>query len=374
MKSEDFLDLACLAYRGADRPERRARAMEMAKADPSLGTTTVFEAAAIGNVDAVRALLAKDVKAHSVVGGARDWPPILYLCYARIPQKDPLGTLEVLLQAGADPNARFIAWGSPFTAITGAIGHGEQGLERLPPHPVAHALVTRLLDAGADPNDAQALYNTMLSGDVAWLELLLSRGLIAEAPITWMKDGTRTLDFVLANAVDHGDAVRVALLLSHGADPNCANTYAKQPVHTQALLGGHDAVAQMLVDAGAFVTVLTAPQAFQRALAQGDLAEARARIDTQIAADSSHLSRAAERGELEVVRMLIDHGAAVDGTDAGGCTALHKAAWANRVEVVRFLLEHGANASVRERNHNATALDFARHNKSEETLEVLSCG
>ena len=38
-----------------------------------------------------------------------------------------------------------------------------------------------LLDAGADPNDSQGLYNTMFTPDNQWLELFLSRGLAAAA-------------------------------------------------------------------------------------------------------------------------------------------------------------------------------------------------
>ena len=66
---------------------------------------------------------------------------------------------RLLLSHGADPNAGFL-WGATyaFTALTGAFGEGEDGINQLP-HPQCDALATLLLESGADPNDGQALYN-----------------------------------------------------------------------------------------------------------------------------------------------------------------------------------------------------------------------
>ena len=57
------------------------------------------------------------------------------------------------------------------------------GIVSQPPHAHSWALVTLLLDAGADPNDAQGLYNTMFRPENRWLKLLLERGLTAAARI-----------------------------------------------------------------------------------------------------------------------------------------------------------------------------------------------
>src|SRR5207237_1397805 len=65
----------------------------------------------------------------------------------------------------------------PFTALTGAFGEGEGGPARQPRHPYSVELATALLDAGADPNDGQALYNRMFTPDDDWLALLFRYGL-----------------------------------------------------------------------------------------------------------------------------------------------------------------------------------------------------
>ena len=65
----------------------------------------------------------------------------------------------MLLTRGANPNAGFLYDGSyAFTALTGAFGRGEDWHNQ-PPHPDVYALARLLLDAGADPNDSQTLYN-----------------------------------------------------------------------------------------------------------------------------------------------------------------------------------------------------------------------
>lgn len=74
----------------------------------------------------------------------------------------------------------------------------------------------------------------------------------AQHKITWpMKGKPKSLNFVLANAADHGDLERIELLLAHGADPNCTNPYNGRPIHTNALLAGHEAATQRLAEAGA---------------------------------------------------------------------------------------------------------------------------
>jgi hypothetical protein len=115
-----------------------------------------------------------------------------------------------------------------YTAITGAVGVGEAGPVAAPPHPQARALVELLLDAGADPNDEQALYNVHFLRDEGWRELLLARGL---------RERMR-LDYLLGASVKQGFTDRVALLLAHGASPNGRDFYNKRTHIENALLMG----------------------------------------------------------------------------------------------------------------------------------------
>ena len=55
---------------------------------------------------------------------------------------------------------------------------------------------------------------------------------------------------------------------------------------------------------------------------------------------------AAIRGDLEMVSLLLDHGADPCLIDGEGDTPLHSAALGGNVEVVRFLLSHGAVSTL----------------------------
>ncbi len=66
---------------------------------------------------------------------------------------------------------------TPFTVLTRVLGEGELGPARQPRHPHSLALGRMLLEAGADPNDGQALYNRMFEPGNDHLELVFEFGL-----------------------------------------------------------------------------------------------------------------------------------------------------------------------------------------------------
>uniref|UniRef100_UPI0024542435 hypothetical protein n=1 Tax=Nocardia brasiliensis TaxID=37326 RepID=UPI0024542435 len=173
----EFLRLACLTY-GDDYPGRIPAADALRE---QTAEANVYTMAATGSFDALRALLAAQPALARADGGPFDWPPLLYLCYARlaVPGR-AVDAARLLLEHGADPNAGFLWDGlpSPFTTVTGALGGGE---EDQPRHPQGLALARLLLEAGANANDSQALYNLGLGGswsdDTTHLELLLEFGL-----------------------------------------------------------------------------------------------------------------------------------------------------------------------------------------------------
>src|SRR5438477_1677316 len=124
-----FLRLACLSYGGDDR-RYHAEARALLAAHDDIATANVFTMAAAGEADAAAAVLAQDPGAALREGGPHRWPPLLYAAYSRAePTTEGRSTLAVarlLLNAGADPNAGTL-WGGryPFTALTGALGGGE---------------------------------------------------------------------------------------------------------------------------------------------------------------------------------------------------------------------------------------------------------
>ena len=226
-----FLRLACLSYSDDDRA-RVTRAIDLLARDPELSTATIFAAAATGAVEALHALLAADPGAAVRDGGPHRWPPLLYLCFGRVPDDPPArSTLEsarLLLAAGAEVNAGFLWQGlaPPFTALTGAFGGGENRLNQ-PPHQHSPELARLLLEAGADPNDGQALYNRMFEPADDHLRLLFEFGLGSGDGGPWRRRlgaAQQTPKVMLEDqllwAVSAGRTGRVQLLLQHGVDPD----------------------------------------------------------------------------------------------------------------------------------------------------------
>ena len=80
---------------------------------------------------------------------------------------------------------------------------------------------------------------------------------------------------------------------------------------------------------------------------------------------------AAETGQTDVIRMLVDYGAVVDRGNAKGGTALMYAAVAGRTEAIRSLVEAGADPNHRVR-HGWTPLLLATAKGHVEAVRLLT--
>ena len=198
-KSDDdankFLRLACITYFDGDNPSRRMRARQLLAEKSHLAKANIYTAAVVGDFAAVADFLAKGADVHAK-GGPFDWEPLLYAAYSRLDSEaEEHSTLEVarlLLEAGADPNAGFLwDWGGEFpclfTALTGVLGLGEAGPPIETQHQHWYEFARLLLEAGADPNDNQGLYNRMQYPDDEHLKLLLEYGLGKGQGGPWFK-------------------------------------------------------------------------------------------------------------------------------------------------------------------------------------------
>lgn len=121
-----------------------------------------------------------------------------------------------------------------------------------------------------------------------------------------------------------------------------------------------------------------------RAIADGDVARVKdlLRQDPSLAnvpdeADrfsSLPLHLAAQGGDLEIVKVLLDAGVDVDCGDSDESTPLHVAAMNRHQDVVTLLLKHGADVNKRDRN-GAYALSFAASGGDESIVrQILDAG
>jgi uncharacterized protein len=336
---------------------------------PEIRHENLFTAAACGEVDEVRRLLADNATLAHATDAVRGWTALLHVTYGRLDAEHAVTIAHLLLDAGADPNARFDdGWGNPFTAVTGAIGQGE-GVKST--HPQAKALTALLLERGADPFDTQTLYNTsIVHDDVTWMALLWEHCARIERTAIWSQvDGpvlsgklrVGTLNYLLGNAVSNGHVARAQWLLQHGASANTVHSYSGHRVHTMARLSGNEAMAALLEEHGATPEPLYGERALLAALMSGQEVVVREQLAANPAALRSPalLHAAASNGQVRAVSLLLELGAAVNATDAEGTTALHQAAHAGSLAVVDVLLAAGADVDVRERKWHGTPMSWA---------------
>lgn len=390
-----FLSLGSLGYT-RDRAEHRAGARELLDAHPELGAATIHTAAATGDVEAVRRLLAADAALAIARGGPYDWDPLTYLAFSRIapdaPGRSGVEVARLLIAAGADPNTGYLWQGmpSPFTALTGAFGGGEQGQ---PPHPESQALARVLLEAGADPNDNQTLYNRMFAPANDHLELLFDFGLGTETNGPWhrllgdaLPSPTAMVQEQLRWAADHGLVERVRLLLAHGVDPDGLGyhpLYGRRTPYELAAMAGNAEIAALLAVAGATVIEFDAADRLVAVCLAGDGTAARelaaatpAVLEEAIARSPAIVARAAQAGRIDAVRLALDLGFDVNAVDTAshGQTALHEAAMDDHVDIARLLVSRGADLTVRDRSFDGTPLDWAEHLGQAAAAEVLGGG
>jgi ankyrin repeat protein/ketosteroid isomerase-like protein len=385
---DEFLRLACLNY-GDDDPDRLRRAQSLLHEKDWLGRASIHTIAATGDLGAARALLDSDASQASLLGGPYGWEPLLYLTYARValePGHSAVAVARLLLERGADPNAGYLWEGlvPPFTALTGALGGGGD----LPKHPEELALARVLLQAGADANDGQALYNQGWGPEPGedWLELLFEFGLGTGDGGPWRRllgerqDSPRKmLEDLLIAAASHGLTDRVRRLLARRVDPE--GREASHPIYQgrspvqEAAINGHMEIVSLLVQAGASWEHDQVDELIATAMA-GD----RGAVERLLAADPGlrrrsiercpeQLVRAAEQNSGDAVALLIELGFDVNARSR--TAPLHEAAMRGNLPVIKLLLDHGADPNIHDTGYQATPAGWAEHHGQHEAQQLL---
>ncbi|MHC5796418.1 ankyrin repeat domain-containing protein [Lacisediminihabitans sp. FW035] len=376
--TDRFLRLACLSY---TEPEMAAMALAMLAEDPLLASASPYALAACGRAEALATWLTDDPAAATREGGPHRWPPLLYLCYSRLALGDAVATMSVLLEAGADPNSGFLWKGltSPFTALTGVLGGGERGESM---HPQGVALAGLLLNADADPNDNQALYNRMFLPDDEHLDPLLSSGAGRPHASPWREllgaaypSPEEMMGEHLRSAAEKGFTARVRRLLEHGVDPNTVGYHpilGDATAYEIAVRNGHPEAAELLARAGGHSDRIELVDVVLSAVLSGgpvpdevtDLPSARP--------DAMRL--AAEQHGIDALERLLARGYDVSTPGQYGTTALHEAAARGDTSMARWLVAHGADLGAEDDRFGSTPSGWASHLGHPELSAELSPG
>jgi ankyrin repeat protein len=384
-QADEFLRLACLNH-GDDDPDQWRRAEELIAALPGLTRASIHAAAAVGDVAALRDWLDRDKAAATREGGPHRWEPILYLAYSalddRAPGRSHVETARLLLDAGADPAAGYLWEGlcPPYTALTGALTSG---------HSQPIELARLLLERGADANDSQALYELSGRDDTDALELLFEFGLGTGDGGVWHArlapfhpSPAQLVEEELIKAAGSNRLPQARLILSHPVDP--AGLGDRHPIHEGctawqlAMLHGHTEMTALLRQAGHGTP--DPELEFLGACMRADRAE----VDRLRAADPGILARAmarrpwqvttaADEDRLDGVMLLTELGFDVNATTRypHQQAALHGAAFRGNLAMVKYLIDHGADPSVEDCSYHATPLGWAEHFHHRAVVEYL---
>lgn len=384
----DFLTLCCLTYDETD-PPRPDEAAGILRDLPELTRISIFAAAGAGDVEALRDALDADPSAVNTIGGPFVWPALLYAVYSRFTSREASGTtleaVDLLLRRGADPNARFTLNGLPvpFTALTGAFGKGEDSKNQ-PPHPEALRCARLLLQAGADPNDEQSLYNLQFEPSNDHLRLLFEFGLGNQRGNE--EDDhriTRMLGSQLLWAVEHNYVERVGLLLEHSVSPEARYShrpeYGSRSANVLAYLLGNSAICAMFRSAGSEEPLLSPSEALMarcmldEEIPAESLPEAGSPVVRQAIAEFPHaVMRATTLHRPMAVERLVRLGFNVNFRE--GRTPLHQAAMEGDLDLVKRLVWLGADPDIRDSSHQSTPAGWARYFGATEVAEYLESG
>jgi uncharacterized protein len=179
---------------------------------------------------------------------------------------------------------------------------------------------------------------------------LPSRNSRAQAKAIKRAAHVQGLNAALIKAAQEGNLKRIKLLVAGGADVNATSRdqLAKLMIATP---GGGD-----------------------------DIAMGKALFGQEAAPDAAgdkgwtSLMLATIKGQTEVVRALLEHGAQVSAKDTQGWTALRFAVSMNETEILRMLLEAGADANTIDDEGKTALMQAAGENITESLKALLDAG
>ena len=345
-----------------------------AGADPDAasetGVTPLMEASRTGSADAVRALLMHEAKVNAKESD-RQQTALMWAAAEKHPD-----VVKLLLEKGAEVQAKTLVRNATVVFSSaprikaskdGAVQIGAGGNTALlfaaQSGDVDSARL--LLTAGAKANDATADGNSALvlaafNGNGAVARLLLDAGADPNAAGAGYT--------ALHAAALRGDLQTVKALLAKGANPNVrlikgspVRRFGSQwalpvtmtgatPLFVAAAYLEVD-IVKALVDGGANVTfgldtgttplLAAAGTSFEKLARPSDL------VRFSVPDSDTPAVPRPEPAILEAIKILLNGGADVNGTNDAGDTAMHAAAGAGLTSIIQALADRGANVNVK---------------------------
>lgn len=220
-------------------------------------------------------------------------------------------------------------------------------------------LLTREIDVNACWGSRTPLWIAVESGYCVMVQLLLDNNAALETKETKENDLT-----LLQTAIVAGHTGVVKLLLRYGVNVNARASHTGWTALQLAALYGHLAIARLLLRNGARVNsdpsrhthrALNAAIRNEHVQMVKLLIKNNAEVNSKAVDVGSRtpLQIAAWTGNREIVKLLLDSGADVNGEPSvNGRTALQEAVSGGRVKLVRFLLERKADVNAWPANRN----------------------
>lgn len=337
-------------------------------ADPNVtgdGFTMLHGACENGNMEAMKILLEYGADPRRVYSfqdkDGKEWKiePLHSAVW-----NDRKKAAELLLKTGVDPDVLYNGWTLLTTVVDNQneemtallLQHGaDPDLENhdgFTPLMLAvqrdgnETIISMLLNAGADPNHCDEtgwslLHETADSGRTSYMELLIDKGANMERKYDNPDDPWGVVPLFFALWANQPEAVE--LLLKKGCNPNPTFTPQISALRN-AIAQGKNNMVPLLLEYGAKV--------------KGDRDSG--------GSNPFHIAVKYQNGEA--LKMLLEGKAGMNEKDKDGYTPLMLAANNGEVEMVRALLEAGAKAAVRDKRVRGSAEDFANETAKNKNL------
>jgi ankyrin repeat protein len=291
----------------------------------------MFVAARDGDASAVKSMVARS-SALAVV--EYNYTPPLHFAV----REGHLGIVELLIDRGADVGGyRSYPFGDAFLTLAEDHEH----------HDVAELLRRRLSQQFTLRAGTREIIDAAQAGDLGRVRAELARD------ATLARASNETGDTALHRAAHNCRLDIVQLLLDAGADPDAIRGDGYRPIHLALMpnfiVGAPRdhcrSIADALLARGARYTMFIAALRGDHEHIREQLRRDRALANDEDTCHHRPISAAARRNDLELVRLLLDHGADPSLPEEGAPRghALWTAVYERRLEMARLLLEHGAD-------------------------------